>query len=123
MRRRGAVWLVKYRAPDQNGVERQYHRLLGPDWEGSGAPPPGWFNKRTAHEALQAILTDARRGALDLARTGIVFEQVAREWLEWGTHERAWKPSTIVDRRSCLERHLIPTFGPARIEQITTKRI
>ncbi len=122
-RRRGPVWLVKYRAPDQNGIERQYHRLLGPEWVGKGSPPPGFFNKRTANDALQALLTDARRGALDLVRTGITFEQAAREWLEWGTYQRGWKPSTIVDRRSCLERHLIPAFGALRIEQITTARI
>jgi integrase len=28
-----------------------------------------------------------------------------------------------VDRRSCLRRHLIPTFGHLRIEQLTTQRI
>jgi integrase len=123
MRRRGPVWMVKYRAPDQNGVERQYHRLLGPEWEGAGPPPTGFFNKRLANEALQAILTDARRGALELARTGISFAQAADDWMEWGIHQRGWKPSTITDRRSCLRRHLLPVFGSLRVEQISSKRI
>jgi integrase len=123
VRRRGPVWLIKYRAPDQNGVERQYHRLLGPEWEGAGPPPPGFFNKRLANEALQAILTDARRGALELARTGITFAQAADDWMEWGIYQRNWKASTVADRRSCLERHLLPAFGSLRIEQISAKRL
>ena len=56
--KRGEVWRVKYRLPDG----RQVHRKLGPVWTGKGRPPHGWFTRKTAQAALQAILTDARRG-------------------------------------------------------------
>src|SRR3954469_19074693 len=124
-RRRGWVWYAKYRAPDPtspSGV-RQVEKLLGPEWPDDGAPPPGYYNRRKARAALEAILTDARRGALEVVRTGVTFERAARDWLVWGQYERNWKPHTLVDRRSCIERHLLPAFGHLRIEQITTARI
>jgi integrase len=40
-----------------------------------------------------------------------------------GEHERGWKRSTLVDRRSVLRCHLLPEFGAMRVEQITTRRI
>lgn len=124
-RRRGAVWYAKYRVPDgsaPSGV-RQIERKLGPDWPAKGPPPPGFYDRRSAHAALEALLTDARRGVLEVIRTGVMFEQAAEEWLRWGEYERAWKPSTLVDRRSCLRCHLIPAFGHLRIEQLSTARI
>ena len=113
MRRRGAVWYVKYRMPDPTrpGRVRQVEKMLGPEWPGMGPAPPGYFDRRSAQEALEAILTDARRGAIELARTGVTFEQAAIEWLRWGEHERGWKRSTIVDRRSLLRCHLLPELG------------
>ena len=62
--------------------------MLGPEWPGKGSPPPGYFDRRSAQKALEAILTDARRGAIELARTSVTFEQAAIEWLRWGEHER-----------------------------------
>src|SRR3954470_9539372 len=64
-RRRGWVWYAKYRAPDPtspSGV-RQVEKLLGPELPDDGAPPPGYYNRRKAQATLEAILTDARRGA------------------------------------------------------------
>ena len=125
VRRRGAVWYVKYRVPDptRRGRVRQVRKLLGPEWPAKGPPPPGYYDRRSAQAALEAILTDARRGAIEFARTGVTFEQAASEWLRWGEHERGWKRSTLVDRRSVLERHLLPEFGALPINQITTRRV
>ena len=125
IRRRGAVWYVKYRMPDPTrpGRVRQVEKLLGPEWPGKGPPPPGYFDRRSAQEALETLLTDARRGAIELARTGVTFEQAAIEWLRWGEHERGWKRSTLVDRRSLLKCHLLPEFGALPVNQITTRRI
>src|SRR3954452_3924437 len=121
-RRRGWVWYAKYRVPDTTAPRgmRQVEKLLGPEWPDDGAPPPGYYNRRKAQATLEAILTDARRGALEVIRTGVTFERAARDWLVWGQYERNWKPHTLADRRSCLERHLLPAFGPLRVEQVTT---
>ena len=58
-----------------------------------------------------------------MARAGVTFEQAAIEWLRWGEHERGWKRSTLVDRRSVLKHHLLPEFGALPVNQITTRRI
>lgn len=81
IRRRGAVWCVKYRMPDPTrpGRVRQVEKMLGPEWPDKGPPPPRYFDRRSAQAALEAILTDARRGAIELARTGVTFEHAAIE--------------------------------------------
>jgi integrase len=124
-RRRGALWYVKYRMPDPTrpGRVRQVEKMLGPEWPDTGPPPPGYYDRRSAQAALEAILTDARRGAIELARTGVTFEQAAIEWLRWGEYERGWKRSTLVDRRSALTHHLLPEFGALAVNQITTRRV
>lgn len=55
---RGASWYYRARLP------REVRKKLGPAWTGKGRPPAGYFTRRTAEQALQAILTDARRGTL-----------------------------------------------------------
>jgi hypothetical protein len=65
----------------------------------------------------------ARRGAIELARTGVTFEQAAIEWLRWGEHERGWKRSTLVDRRSALKHHLLPEFRSLPLNQVTARRV
>src|SRR3954447_13154856 len=122
---KGYVWYVKYRAPDatSRSGRRQVEKKLGPEWPDEGPPPPGYYDRRSAQAALEAILTDARRGHIEVLRTGVAFEQLAKDWLIWGEHERGWRHSTLVDRRSCVRRHLLPAFGHLRIEQVTTARI
>jgi len=117
-RKRGPVWYMKWR--DAAG---QHQKALGPDWAGKGKPPLGCFRKREAEAALQAQLTDARRGAAARTRTRVTFADAAEEWLRHGEGEKAWKRSTIGDYRSAVHRHLIPALGRARLEDVTTKRI
>ena len=59
-RKRGPVWYLKYRLADG----RQVQKLLGPAWAERGRPPAGYFTRKTADEALQELLADARRGTL-----------------------------------------------------------
>ena len=59
-RQRGSVYYVKYRLADG----RQVQKLLGPAWTERSRPAAGYYTKRTAEEALQAILVGAREGTL-----------------------------------------------------------
>jgi len=72
---------------------------------------------------LAAILTDARRGALDAVRTGVTFADAAEDWLLHGERERDWKRSTLVDYRSAVRAHLLPAFGSMPVERVTTRAI
>ncbi|HEY6778907.1 MAG TPA: site-specific integrase, partial [Thermoleophilaceae bacterium] len=119
---RGAVWYAKWR--DQQG---QHQRRLGPVWPGRGAPPDGWFRARTRSgrppadvtAALEPLLTEARRGGLRQARTGVTFADAAEEWLRHGEHERRLKRSTLVDYRSAVRAHLLPAFGRLPLEAVS----
>jgi integrase len=51
------------------------------------------------------------------------FEQAAKEWLRHGEHERHLKPSTVRDYTSAVNAHLIPAFGPRRLEEVTAQAI
>jgi integrase len=116
--RRRSSWYAVWR--DGAG---QHQRKLGAVWEGRGAPPAGALREREARQALEAILVDARRGAAAQARTGVTFADVAVEWWELGQVHRDWKPSTVVDYRSVLNRHLLPRFGELRVEAVSPAAI
>jgi integrase len=116
--KRRRTWYAKWR--DASG---RHQRKLGAAWEGRGAPPPGALREREARQALGAILVDARRGAAAQARTGLTFADVALEWWELGQVHRDWKPSTVVDYRSVLNRHLLPQFGALRVEAVSPAAI
>jgi hypothetical protein len=75
--RRGDQWYLKYRLPDG----RQVQKKLRPAHTGRGRPPEGYLTKRAAQEALEAILTDARRGTLGGMTTPGATFAVAAEWL------------------------------------------
>jgi integrase len=114
-----STWYAKWR--DAHGHHHQDR--LGLNWEAKGPPPPGYLREKDAKARLAAILTDARRGAIEQVRTGITFERVAQDWLAWGVRERDWKPSTVSDNRSVVNAHLLPAFGPKRVERITAEDI
>jgi integrase len=115
--KRRNTWCAKWRDP-----QGQHEKRLGPDWTGKGAPPQGFLREREAQERLDEILVDARRGQLRQQRTGYTFEDVAWDWFDRGPLERDWSASTRVDYRSVLVAHLLPEFGPRRIETITAKQ-
>ncbi len=121
-RQRGPVWYVKYRLADG----RQVQRLLGPAWTERSRPPAGYYTRRTADEALQALLADARRGTLadSGARSGRTFADACAEWLRYVEHDRQRAPSTLADYRNVVNGCLLPEFGQdTPLEQITTERI
>ena len=119
-RARGPVWYAKYRLPDG----RQVQRKLGPAWSERGRPPAAYFTKRTAEAALRAILADARRGVLPgMVVTGATFADAAAEYLRYVEHDRGVKPSTLRDYESIIRAHLLPAFGEARLEDVTTSAI
>ncbi len=114
-----AGWYGKWR--DARGV--QFERKLGAAWMEKGPAPPGFLREKDAQAALDAILTDARRGAVEQARTAVTFASLADEWIAVGIRERDWKPSTLSDNRSVVNAYLKPSLGPRRIETITAEQI
>jgi integrase len=117
--KRGSSWYAKYRLPDG----RQVQKRLGPAWTEKTRPPSGYFTKRTAEAALQAILTDARRGTLaGLVKTGKTFRDASAEWLRHREHERAVRPSTMKEYSS-VAKVLDDAWGDRRLESITTAEI
>src|SRR3954466_5818697 len=92
-RKRGPVFYLKYRLADG----RQVQKLLGPKWTERGRPSAGYFTDRTAEEALQEVLADARRGTLPGAapRAGKTFADACAEWLRYGEHDKQLSASTL----------------------------
>jgi integrase len=119
-RKRGPQWYVKYRLPHG----RQLQKRLGPAHTGRGRPPEGHFTRRTAEEALQAILTDTRRGTLaGMTTTGATFMDAAGEWLRYVEQDRKRRPSTVRDYRNTINSRLNPEFGTEPLEAIGSDRI
>jgi integrase len=118
-RKRGDQWYVKYRQPDGRQVERK----LGPAWTGSGRPPAGQYTRRTAEEALEAILTDVRRGTGDAPTSGATFADAAAEYLRYVQDVRQIDPVTVRDYRGVADGYLVPEFGDQPIEAITPDMI
>lgn len=117
---RGPVWRAKYRLPDG----RQIHRTIGPAWTERGRPRAGWYTKRTAEAWLREILDQARAGTLPgMVRTGVTFADACAEWLRYMEHDLDRKPSTLVEYRSSVRAHLVPAFGPLRLEDVTTEHV
>lgn len=117
---RGSSWYVKYRIG-----ERQFQKRLGPAWEEKGRPPAGYYTRKTAEAALQALLTDARRGHLtpSPARSGATFADVAEDWLRYVEDDRKRRVSTVTDYRRLVDSALLPEFGHLPLEAMTVERI
>lgn len=120
-RKRGDQWYVQYRV-----AGRRFNRRLGPVWREKGRPPDGYFTKRKAQEALQAILTDARRGELpipDPVRDSKTYSEACAEWLRY-VEDNGRSASTIKDYERAARKRLIPAFGPnTPIASISTEQI
>src|SRR5262245_41895107 len=89
-RRKGQVWYWKLRLP-HGGEER---KVIGPAWTGSGRTPAGYFTRRSAAAALEARLTDLRRGIGVPNRTGATFRDAAEHWYAHRAEQQQWKPAT-----------------------------
>lgn len=119
--KRGSSWYVKFRLPDG----RQVQRKLGPAWTERGRPPEGFFTRRLALEALQTVLTDARRGGIAEASRGsrTPFREAAEDWFRWLRDDRKRKASTLAGYRSLLDSALLPEFGDLPLERVSERRI
>jgi integrase len=118
-RKRGAQWYIKYRVDG-----RQVEKRLGPAWKERGRPPDGFYTRRTANEALQAILADARRGTLAGAnRTGATFADAAAEYLRFVEEERQIDSATLADYRGVVNGYLLDEFGEIPVEQVTADQV
>ena len=122
-RKRGVKWYAKYRLPSG----RQRMKLLGPAWtEREGRPPAGHYTRKTARAALDAILTDARRGEIHDPgdNSGKTFGDAVAEWLRYVEEERARSTSTLRDYRIIASNSLLPEFGAETpLEEVTEERI
>ena len=121
-RKRGDQVYLKYRTASG----RQVQLRLGPLWKGRGRPPAGNYTPRMAEEALQGILSDARRGLLADPgdRSGKTFADACLEWLRYIEHDRQRAPSTLRDYRNVVNGSLLEEFGAdLQLDQLTTDRI
>ena len=115
---RGSSWYYRARLP------RDVRKRLGPAWTGKGRPPAGYFTRKTAEQALAAILADARRGTLaGTVETGATFADAAAEWLRYVEHDRKRRPSTVADYRGVVTHALDPEFGQLSLEDVSVERI
>jgi Phage integrase, N-terminal SAM-like domain len=83
-------------------------------------------HEATAQEALDTVLSDARRGTLpdSRARSGRTFGDACAEWLRYVGHDKQRAPSTLADYRNVVNSCLLPEFGKdTPLERITTERI
>src|SRR5215210_7739987 len=93
-RKAGPQWYAKYRLADGKQVQRK----LGPAHIGRGRCPAGHYTERSAHEALAAILTDARRGTLaGVGASGATFADAAAEYVRFVRDVRKIDATTLRD--------------------------
>jgi site-specific recombinase XerD len=103
--KRGVVWRIKYR--DAAGQQVQ---------ETLGRAADGW-SERKAKTELRARLTDVQRDGLRRVDPTL-FETFAQEWDATYPDEKALKRSTRAGYTMILTRHLIPFFGPVKLDAI-----
>jgi integrase len=117
-RKRGFVFYVRYRLASGKLVQK----LLGQEWTERGRPPEGFYTRKMAEIALQAILADARRGLLpdpDRHGGGPTFVDAATEYLRYVGEVRRIDPQTVKDYRGVIEGYLKDEFGQLELEAIT----
>lgn len=120
-RKRGDVFYLKYRFPSGRQVESK----LGPAWTERSRPPAGFYTRRTAEEALEALLTDIRRGEVPDPgdRSGKTFADAREEWLRYCEEDRGLEETTLADYRR-VGAALTEEFGvDTPVEQIDEDRI
>ncbi len=99
-------------------------KKIGPAWTGRGRPAAGYVTRRLAEDWLRSVLGEARRGTLaGMVKTGATFADAAAEWLRYIEHDRGRKPSTVEGYRAIVRAQLLPAFGEAPLESITTSMV
>ena len=82
--------------------------------------PAGHYTERTAREALDAILTDARRGTLaGVGASGATFADAAAEYVRFVRDVRKIDATTLRDYEGVISGYLLDTFGARPVESIT----
>src|SRR4051794_4672145 len=121
-RRSGERWMAKWR-----DGEGQHQKVLGRVWRGRGRPAEGYLTKRGAQSLLDEILADGRRGrpvGMTQRAARLTLRAAAEEYLDYLTHDRRRRPSTIRDYRNAIERVLMPAFGEETLlRAMTTRRV
>jgi len=103
VRKRGRTWTAIYREPD--GTQK---------WKGS------FERQKQAEDFLREVLGDVRNGTYQKLRDR-TFADYADYWLKAETV--GLKPATVAEWGSHLRNHLIPEFGPLRLQEISRERI
>ncbi len=109
-RKRGHVYYARYRHVDGRTAQKR----LGYAWTERGRPPEGWHTRRTAEAALQALLTDVRRGLIEppsTERRVTTFGDACAEWLRYTRDDRRVRRSTYADYARVVRAHLLSAFG------------
>lgn len=115
-RKRVDQWYVKYRDGDSSQVQKR----LGPAWTARSRPPAGYYTRKSAEEALQATLTDLRRGTLVRAKAGdATFADAAAEYLRYVGQVRQIDVKTLSDYRGVVEGYLLAEFAETPVGAVT----
>jgi integrase len=94
-------------------------RYLAPDGTRRSAPQT-FDTKRAAENFLAQLRGEVRTGRWVSPDAGAeLFASYSVRWLA----ERTLKPRTEAHYRGILDRHLLPTFGPIRLDGITTAMV
>lgn len=104
-------YLIKYRAPLEDGSSRVVLRRRGRD----GQP---FLTRKAAAEELGDILAEVRRGAHVLPKTLTV-----GEWLDQWLDSLRLAPSTEASYRKNVRLHLQPALGGIQMQRLTGTRI
>jgi integrase len=117
---RSVTLSAKLRLPD--GTQKKIK--LGTLWTGKGRPPAGFVTRKMADTMCRDLVVDAGRGLLTVEhKSGVLFEQAAKEYLLWVEHDRKRRHSTLESYRSMVNGSLIPRFGDRPIDAITAEDI
>jgi integrase len=106
----GVTWGVSTQVPPRCGNGRGRTRRA----TSRSAPP---------NEALNAILTDARRGTLAVNRTGATFDDAAAEYLRYVEQVKKIGRATLSDYRGVVAGYLSPRFGSRALDSITPEDV
>ena len=108
--KRGVTWSVKFRDADGKQVRE---RLGGAD--------EGWTRTK-AKAALRARLVEVEREGYRRPEP-TTFGSFADGWLDAYADAHGLKRSTRASYRTIVDLHLVPAFGPLRLEDVTANRI